>query len=187
MTGRLIAIDYHQVLDIDRFENPWLRLLSDTGVLPYRNCAYMRFLQHFLHKKAGSPTGSGLNQVSVIVLSHINADYWLRCCIQSIEAFQLRVCAVEFTRSPARIAGKTAVLRELLRPSVPSIWCVLIDDRLETVREFTAPGLRSIHIQVKKKEEPTAEELRYQFWSFNSLRETADLVKAIASGEWDDY
>lgn len=35
---------------------------------------------------------------------------------------------------------------------------------------------------MKKKEEPTAEELRCQVWSCNSLRETADLVKEIASG-----
>ena len=53
--GRVIAIDYHQVLDIDRSENPWVRI-SDSGVLPFKNCAFTQF-QKLLHKKAGSPSG----------------------------------------------------------------------------------------------------------------------------------
>ena len=53
--GRVIAIDYHQVLDIDRSENPWVRV-SDSGVLPFKNCAFTQF-QKLLHKKAGSPSG----------------------------------------------------------------------------------------------------------------------------------
>ena len=81
------------------------------------------------------------------------------------------------------MAGKTAVLTGGFCLQVrPAIGCVLIEDRLVTVRECIASGSRSIHIQVKKKEEPTAEELRCQVWSFNSLRETADLVKEIAAG-----
>ena len=186
VTGRLIAVDFHQVLDIDRSVNPWERV-SDQGVLPQRNRAFVQYFQQFLHKQVGSPTGTGLNQFSVIVLSHVNTDYRLRCCVQAIEASKLRVCAVIFTRSPIGLAGKASVIRELSHPSVPSNHCVIIDDRLETCRECIDFGFRAVHIQVRKKERPTEEELRFKLWSFPSLRETADLVKEIASGEWDDY
>ena len=186
VTGRLIAVDFHQVLDIDRSVTPWERV-SDQGVLPHRNRAFVQYFQQFLHKQVGSPTGTGLNQFSVIVLSHVNTDYRLRCCIQAIEASKLRVCAVIFTRSPTGLAGKASVIRELSHPSVPSNRCVIIDDRLETCRECIDLGFRAVHIQVKRKERPTEEELRFKLWSFRSLRETADLVEEIASGEWDDY
>lgn len=182
----MIAIDYRQVLDIDRSVSPWVRV-SDSGVLPHRNCLFTQYFQKFLHKQAGSPTGAGLNQFSVIVLSHVNTDRRLRCCVQSIEASKLRVCAVIFTRSPIGIAGKASVIRELSHPSVPANRCLIIDDRLETCRECIYAGFRAIHIQFKKSQTPTEEELRFKLWSFPSLRQTADLVKEIASGEWDDY
>ena len=186
VTGRLIAVDFHQVLDIDRSVTPWERV-SDQGVLPHRNRAFVQYFQQLLHKQVGSPSGAGLNQFSVIVLSHVNTDWRLRSCIQAIEASKLRVCAVIFTRSPIGVAGKASVIRELSHPSVPSNRCVIIDDRLETCRECIELGFRAVHIQVKRKERPTEEELRFKLWSFRSLRETADLVEELASGEWDDY
>ena len=186
VTGRLIAVDFHQVLDIDRSVTPWERV-SDQGVLPHRNRAFVQYFQQFLHRQVGSPSGTGLNQFSVIVLSHVNTDWRLRSCIQAIEASKLRVCAVVFTRSPIGVAGKASVIRELSHPSVPSNRCVIIDDRLETCRECIELGFRAVHIQVKRKERPTEEELRFKLWSFRSLRETANLVEELASGEWDDY
>ena len=186
VTGRLIAVDFHQVLDIDRSVTPWERV-SDQGVLPHRNRAFVQYFQQLLHKQVGSPSGTGLNQFSVIVLSHVNTDWRLRSCVQAIEASKLRVCAVIFTRSPIGVAGKASVIRELSHPSVPSNRCVIIDDRLETCRECIELGFRAVHIQVKRKERPTEEELRFKLWSFRSLRETADLVEELASGEWDDY
>ena len=50
--GPVIAVDYHQVLDVDRSERVWVSV-SDSGILPQRNCAWFGYFNKKLHEIAG--------------------------------------------------------------------------------------------------------------------------------------
>lgn len=51
--GPVIAVDYHQVLDVDRFERVWVSV-SNSGLLPERNCAWFGYFNNKLQEITGS-------------------------------------------------------------------------------------------------------------------------------------
>lgn len=51
--GPVIAVDYHQVLDVDRSERVWVSV-SNSGFLPERNCAWFGFFNNKLQEITGS-------------------------------------------------------------------------------------------------------------------------------------
>lgn len=178
--GPIVAVDYHQVLDIDRSEKVWVSI-SDEGLLPERNVYWFRYINQQLHDIAGPRQSSSL----LCVLSFVHSEERLRSSIRAIEKSRLKTGAVIFTRTPVGRGGKADTLKGILHPEVSPARVVLIDDRLETIREAVQLKQFGIHVQVKRKPQPSASELKYQIWSVRSLRESVNLVEEVLTGQWD--
>ena len=136
-----MAVDYHQVLDIDRSEKPWVSI-SDEGLLPERNVYWFRYINQQLHDIAGPRQSSSL----LCVLSFVHS----RSSIRAIEKSRLKTGAVIFTRTPVGRGGKADTLKGILHSEVSPARVVLIDDRLETIREAIQLKQFGIHVQVKR-------------------------------------
>ena len=175
-----MAVDYRQVLDIDRSERPWVSI-SDEGLLPERNVYWFRYINQKLHDIAGPRQSSSL----LCVLSFVHSEERLRSSLRAIEKSRLKTGAVIFTRTPVGRGGKADTLKGILHPEVSPARVVLIDDRLETIREAVQLNQFGIHVQVKRKPQPSASELKYQIWSVRSLRESVNLVEQVLQGRWD--
>ena len=178
--GPIVAVDYHQVLDIDRSERPWVSI-SDEGLLPERNVHWFRYINQKLHDIAGPRQSSSL----LCVLSFVHSEERLRSSLRAIEKSRLKTGAVIFTRTPVGRGGKADTLKGILHPEVSPARVVLVDDRLETIREAVQLNQFGIHVQVKRKPQPSASELKYQIWSVRSLRESVNLVEQVLQGRWD--
>eukprot|EP00434_Breviolum_minutum_P015262 symbB.v1.2.013448.t1/scaffold955.1/size149113/1 len=140
--GPIVAVDYRQVLDIDRSERPWVSI-SDEGLLPERNVYWFRYINQKLHDIAGPRQSSSL----LCVLSFVHSEERLRSSLRAIEKSRLKTGAVIFTRTPVGRGGKADTLKGILHPEVSPARVVLIDDRLETIREAVQLNQFGIHVQ----------------------------------------
>eukprot|EP00913_Durusdinium_trenchii_P018471 g17353.t1 len=133
----VIALDYHQVLDVDRSVNPPDRV-DHVGNLPAGHVAAVRRLRQEIEEW-------GLHcRVKVIVLSHIHDSVVNeRNLITAVQQSSLSVDCVIITRERTGPGGKFEVLRSLTRGQ-----SVILDDNTEVLREFSEASL--IAIQIRK-------------------------------------
>ena len=133
----VIALDYHQVLDVDRSVNPPDRV-DHVGNLPAGHVAAVRRLRQEIEEW-------GLHcRVKVIVLSHIHDSVVNeRNLITAVQQSSLSVDCVIVTRERTGPGGKFEVLRSLTRGQ-----SVILDDNTEVLREFSEASL--IAIQIRK-------------------------------------
>ena len=65
----------------------------------------------------------------------MHSEERLRSSLRAIEKSRLKTGAVIFTRTPVGRGGKADTLKGILHPEVSPARVVLVDDRLETIRE----------------------------------------------------
>ena len=133
----VIALDYHQVLDVDPSVNPPDRV-DHVGNPPAGHVAAVRRLRQEIEEL-------GLHcRVKVIVLSHIHDSVVNeRNLITAVQQSSLSVDCVIVTRERTGPGGKFEVLRSLTRGQA-----VILDGNTEVLREFSEASL--IAIQIRK-------------------------------------
>ena len=133
----VIALDYHQVLDVDRSVNPPGRV-DHVGNLPAGHVAAVRRLRKEM---------VGLRcrvKAKVIVLSHIHDSVVNeRNLITAVQQSSLSVDCVIVTRERTGPGGKFEVLRSLTRGQA-----VILGDNIEVLQEFSEASL--IAVQLRK-------------------------------------
>ena len=151
----VIALDYHQVLDVDRSVNPPDRV-DHIGNLPAGHVAAVRRLRREIEEV-------GLRcRVKIIVLSHIHDSVVNeRNLITAVQQSSLSVDCVIITRERTGPGGKFEVLRSLTRGQA-----VILDDNVEVLREFSAASL--IAIQIRKPRVGAIFDEEQRSWSFSA-------------------
>ena len=149
----MIALDYHQVLDVDRSVNPPDRV-DHVGNLPAGHVAAVRRLRQEIVW--------GLNcrvKVEIIVLSCIHDS--VVNVITAVQQSSLSVDCVVVTRERTGPGGKYQVLRSLTRGQA-----VILDDNTEVLQEFSEASLIAIQIRKPRVAAIFGEELRS--WSLSA-------------------
>ena len=147
---RIIALDFHQVCDIDRSQRPALRV-SEEGVLPPATRRSVKHLWDLAKTCNEVEENVFLEPLSVFIVSFVNSERRKEAVLEAVRRSKLELHGVALTFAPVGPRGKTALLDLLVDTETDRSQVYLLDDNVDVVEEAYQAGFSPIQIRVPRR------------------------------------
>ena len=148
---RIVALDFHQVCDIDRSQRPAVRV-SEEGVLPPATRKAVKYLWDLTRICNEVEENVFLEPLSVFIVSYVNSERRKEAVLEAVRRLKLELYGVILTFAPVGPRGKTALLDLLVDTETDRAQVYLLDDNVDVVQEAYQAGFSPIQIRVPRRE-----------------------------------
>ena len=159
---RIIALDYHQVYDVDRSQRPTVRV-SEEGVLPPATRRSVKYLWELAKTCNELEENVFLEPLSVFIVSYVNSERRKEAVLEAVRRSKLELHGVILIFAPVGPSGKTALLNLLIDSETDRSQVYLLDDNVAVVEEAYQAGFNPIQIRVPRRE--AAHDRIPRYWS----------------------